>query len=196
LVPKHLDASGQQKFRLVVVHRKLNEKTAGNAYLLPDITEILDQLGQAKYFSCLDLAMGYHQIDMDPSEVDKTAFSTKKGHWAYKRMPFGLKTAPATFQRMINNVLSGLTGTRCFVFLDDIVIYANSLVDHERRDVFRRLRKYNLKLQPDKCEFLRREITVLGHTISEHAVEPDARKIECVKNFPTPKTAKQKVFLV
>ena len=168
----------------------------GNAYPLPDITEILDQLGQVKYFSSLDLAIGYHQIDMDPSEVDKTAFSTKKGHWAYKRMPFGLKTAPATFQRMINNVLSGLTGTRCFVFLDDIVIYANSLVDHERRDVFRRLRKYNLKLQPDKCEFLRREITVLGHTISEHAVEPDARKIECVKNFPTPKTAKQKVFLV
>ena len=69
-------------------------------------------------------------------------------------MPFGLKTAPATFQKMMNNVLSGLTGTRCFVFLADIVIYENSLVDHDRksRDVFKRLRKYNLKLQPDKCE--------------------------------------------
>jgi len=91
---------------------------------------------------------------MNPSDVDKTAFSTKEGHWVYKRMPFGLKTAPATFQ-MMNNVLSGLTGTGCFAFLDDIVIYANSLVDHDRKlwDVFRRLRKYNLKLQPDKCEF-------------------------------------------
>ena len=170
----------------------------GNAYPLPDITEILDQLGQAKYFSCVDLAMGYHQIDMDPRDVDKTAFSTKEGHWAYKRMPFGLKTAPATFQRVMNNVLSGLTGTRCFVFLDDIVVYANSLIDHDRklRDVFGRLRKHNLKLQPDKCEFLRKEVVFLGHKISEHGVEPDTRKVEAITNFPTPKTAKQlKSFL-
>jgi hypothetical protein len=97
VVPKRIDASGQQKFRLVVDYRKLNEKTVGNAYPLPDITEILDQLWQAKYFSCLGLAMGYHQIDMDASDIDKTTFNTKEGHWAYKRMPFGLKTALATF---------------------------------------------------------------------------------------------------
>jgi hypothetical protein len=152
-----------------VDYRKLNGRTVGNAYPLPDITEILDQLGQAKYFSRIDLAMGHHQIDMDPKGIDQTAFSTKEGHWAYWRMPFGLKTAPATFQRTINTVLSGLTGTRCFVFLDDIVIYANSLVDHDKklRDVFRRLRNHNLKLQPDKCEFLRKEVTFPGHKISE-----------------------------
>ena len=196
-VPKKPDASGQQKFRLVVDYRKLNEKAVGNAYPLPDITEILDHLGQAKYFSCLDLAMGYRQIDMDPSDIDKTAFSAKEGHWAYKRMPFGLKMVPATFQRMMNNILSGLTGTRCFAFLDDI-IYANSFVDHDRklRDVFRRLRKYNLKLQPDKCEFFRKEVTFLRYKILDHGVEPNARKIESIKNFPTPKTAKKlKSFL-
>ena len=110
-----------------------------------------------------------------------------------KRMPFGLKTAPATFQKMMNNVLSGLTGTRCYVFLDDIVLYADSLVDHDRKltDVFKRLRKHNLKLQPDKCEFLRKDVIYLGHKISEHGVEPDARKIEVIKNFPSPKTTKQ-----
>ena len=99
--------------------------------------------------------MGHYQIDMDPSDIDKTAFSAKEGHWAYKRMTFGLKTAPATFQKMMNSVLSGLTGTRCNVFLDDIVLYANSLVGHDRklRDVFKRVRKHNLKLHPDKCEF-------------------------------------------
>jgi hypothetical protein len=147
VVPKKIDASAQQKFRLVD-YRKLNENTVGSDYPLPDITEILDQLGQVKYFSCLGLAMGYHQIDMDPSDIDKTAFSTKEGRWAYKRMPFGLKTAPSAFQRMVNNVFRGLTDTRWFVFLDDIAIYANSLVDHNRklRDMFRRLRKYNLKL--------------------------------------------------
>lgn len=84
---------------------------------MPDITEILDQLGQSKYFSCVDLAMGYIQIDMDPSDIDKTGFSTKEGHWAYKRMPFGLKTAPSAFQRMVNNVLRGLTGTGCLFSL-------------------------------------------------------------------------------
>jgi len=99
--------------------------------------------------------MGYHQIDMDPSDIDKTAFSTKEGHWAYRRMPFGLKTAPATFQKMINNVLSVLTGTRCYAFLDDIVLYANSLVDHDRklRDVFKSLRNHNLKLQLENVNF-------------------------------------------
>jgi len=93
----------------------------------------------------------------------------------------------------MNNILSGLPCTRCFVFLNDIVIYANSLVDHNRKlsDVFRRLRKYNLKLQPDNCEFLRKEVTFLGHKISERGVEPDACKVESLKNFLIPKTAKQ-----
>ncbi len=96
-------------------------------------------------------------------------------------------------QRMMNNVLSGLTSTGCFVFLDGIVICANSLVDHGRklRDVFRRLRKYDLKLHPDKCEFLRMEVTSLGHKISELGVEPDASKIDFIKNFPTPKTVER-----
>ena len=193
VVAKKADASGQQKFRLVVDYRKLNEKTVGDAYPLPDITEILDQLGHSKYFSCLDLAMGYQQIEMDPSDRDKTAFSTKQGHWAYRKMPFGLRTAPATFMRLMNTVLSGLTGTRCFVFLDDIILYANSLAEHDAklRTVFGRLRKYSLKLQPDKCEFLRKEVSYLGHVISEDGVRPDPKKIESIENFPTPKTTKQ-----
>jgi hypothetical protein len=127
--------------------------------------------------------MGYHQIDMDP----------KEGHWAYRRMPFGQKNGTCHIPKMMNTVLSGLTSTRCFVFLDDIVIYANSLVDHDRklRDVFRRLRRRNLKLQPDKCEFLRKEVTFLRQKISEQGVESDTRKIECIDNFPKPNTAKQ-----
>jgi hypothetical protein len=139
---------GERKWRLVVDFRKLNEKTVGNAYPLPDITEILDQLGQIKYFTCLDMVMGYHQIELEPGEEPKTAFSTKQGHWEYRRLPFGLKMAPVTFQKMMNSVLSGLTGTRCFVYLDDIVIYARSLADHNTklREVLHRLRTCRLKL--------------------------------------------------
>jgi hypothetical protein len=100
---------------MVVDFRKLNEKTIRNAYPLPDITEILDQLGQSKYFTCLDMVMGYHQIELEHGEGPKTTFSTKQCHWEYRRLPFGLKTAPATFQRTMNSVLSGLTGTHCFI---------------------------------------------------------------------------------
>jgi hypothetical protein len=79
------------------------------------------------------MLMGYHQIELEHREGPKTVFSTKQGHWEYRRLPFGLKTAPATFQKMMNSVLSGLTGTRCFVYLDDIVIYAKSLADHNTK---------------------------------------------------------------
>jgi hypothetical protein len=72
----------------VVDYRKLNQKTEGDAYPLRDITDIFDQVRQENYYSCLDLAMGYHQIDMDPNDIDKTAFSTKQGHWTYRKMPF------------------------------------------------------------------------------------------------------------
>jgi len=74
---------------------------------LPDIKEVLDPLGQSKYFTCLDMVMGYHQIELEEWEGPKTAFSTKQGHWEYRRLPFGLKTAPGTFQKLMNSVLVG-----------------------------------------------------------------------------------------
>jgi transposase InsO family protein len=193
IISKKAGSDGKRKWRLVVDFRKLNEKSIGDAHPLPDITEILDQLGQSKYFTCLDMVMGYHQVELAPGEGPKTAFSTKQGHWEYKRLPLGLKTAPATFQRMMQSVLSGLTGTRCFVYLDDIVIYAKSLAEHDTkaREVLDRLRKYRLKLQADKCEFLRKEVNYLGHQITESGVRPDPQKVVAVEQFPTPTTAKQ-----
>lgn len=88
--------------------------------------------------------MGYHQIVLNEEYLDKAAFSTKQGHWANRRLPFGVKTAPA----MMNTVLGGLTASPCFLFLDDIVVYARSLAEHviKLRDVLARLRKSNLKL--------------------------------------------------
>jgi hypothetical protein len=136
---------------------------------------------------------GYQQIELDPKDKKKTAFSTKQGHWEYRRMPFGLKTAPATFKAMMNSVLGGLTGSRCFVFLDDVVIYAKSLAEHDLklREVLARFRKYNLRLQPDNCEFLRKEVNYLGHLIAENGVGPDPTKVEAVEKFPRPVTEKQ-----
>jgi transposase InsO family protein len=193
IVPKKADGAGEKKWRLVIDYRKVNEKTVGDAYPLPDVTEILDQLGQSKYFSCMDMVMGYHQIEVAEQDRAKTAFSTKEGHWEYKRLPFGLKTAPATFQRMMNVVLSGLTGSRCFVFLDDIVVYARSLAEHDSklREVFDRLRENNLKLKPEKCEFLRKEVSYLGHVISENGVLPERAKTKVIDEYPPPQNVKQ-----
>jgi len=178
---------------MVVDFRKLNKKTVGDAHPLPDITEILDQLGESKYFTCLDMAMGYHQTELEPREGPKTAFSTEQGHWEYLRLPFGLKTAPATFQKMMNSVLSGLTGTHCFVYLDDIVLYARSLTEHyvKLQEVLDRLHTYELKVQPEKCQFLRKEVSYLGHQIMVAGVWPNPQKVAAIERFPTPTYPKQ-----
>jgi len=101
--------------------------------------------------------------------------------------------APATFKKLMNSVLSGLTGTRCFMYLDNIVIYARSLEDHNTklREELDRLRMHKLKLQPDKCEFLRKEVNYLGHQITEAGVRPDPEKVAAIEQFPTPTTVKQ-----
>lgn len=111
-------------------------------------------------------------------------------------MPFGLNNALATFQRIMDNDLTGLTEDHCLVYLDYIIIYALSLQEHEvkLRNVPKKLRTYNLKLQPDKCEFLRKEVAYLGH-ISDEGIKLNLDKIKAVKIFPQPKNTKAiKVF--
>ena len=108
-----MDSSGKRKIRVVIDYRKLNEKTIDDKYPIPQIEEILDSLGKSEYFTILDLKSGFHQIEMDPKHKEKTAFSTGQGHFEFTRMPFGLKNAPATFQRAMNCVLAGLIGKLC-----------------------------------------------------------------------------------
>ena len=130
IVPEKHDSQGK-KWRIVLDFRKLNQKTICDSYPLHNINDILNSLGSGKYFSVFDLATGFHHIQMDPKDSHKTAFSTPHGHYEFDRMPFGLKTAPATFQRLMDLTLTALIGTELFVYLDDIVIYANTLEEHE-----------------------------------------------------------------
>lgn len=198
IVPKKLDASGKQKWRLVIDYRKVNEKTINDKYPIPNISDILDKLGRANYFTTLDLASGFHQIEIHPDDVEKTAFTVEHGHYEFVRMPFGLKNAPSTFQRVMDNVLQGLQGKVCLVYMDDIIIFSTSLQEHisNIKLVFERLRQANLKVQLDKSEFLHKEVSFLGHVITPEGVKPNPQKIHAVKNFPIPKTQKQiKTFL-
>jgi hypothetical protein len=193
VIPKKSDASSKKKWRIVVDFRKLNDVTIGDSFPIPVISEILDALGNSKYFSTIDCANGFLQVPVKLEDQAKTAFSTREGHFQYTRMPFGLKGAPATFQRLMTTILSGLQGIKCLVYLDDVVVYGEDLKIRNDRlcEVFSRMRKYNMKLQPDKCEFLRREVSYLGHVIGQTGVRPNEKRIEAVKEYPRPKTTRE-----
>ena len=126
-VLKKIFASGKQKWRIVIDFTKLND-----AHPSPDIEDILGQLGNVKFFSALDLSSGFHQIPMDLNSKKYTAFSTHQGHFHYNRMPFGLKNAPATFQRMMDTALRGLINKHCFAYLDDIIIVGDTIQKHNQ----------------------------------------------------------------
>ena len=192
IVPKKLDASGQKKWRLVVDYRKLNEKTVDDRYPIPNITDILDKLGRCMYFTTLDLASGFHQIEVNAKDIQKTAFNVENGHYEFVRMPFGLKNAPSTFQRVMDNVLREHIGVRCFVYMDDIIVFSTSLQEHltNLSKILETLEKYNLKVQLDKSEFLQKEVAFLGHVVTPEGVKPNPSKISVIKEWPLPSNEK------
>lgn len=198
IVPKKSDASGVQKFRMVIDYRGLNEVTIEDKYPLPQISDLLDRLGKCSYFSVIDLKSGFHQISMNEDSIAKTAFSTPTRHLEFLRLPFGLKNSPSTFQRMMDNVLRGIANEYACVYLDDIIIFSKSLAEHIQRleEVFKRLRKANLKIQLDKTEFLRKEIAYLGHVVTAEGVKPNPDKIQAILKYPIPSTVREiKSFL-
>lgn len=193
IVPKKLDASGVKKWRLVIDYRKLNEKTVDDRYPIPNITDILDKLGRCMYFTTLDLASGFHQVEINKKDIPKTAFSVENGHYEFLRMPFGLKNAPSTFQRVMDNVLREHIGVICLVYMDDIIIFSTSLTEHidNLGKIFKTLQKHNLKVQLDKSEFLQKEVAFLGHIVTTDGVKPNPDKIQTIQNWPLPSNEKE-----
>ena len=186
LVPKK---DGTQHF--CIDYRRLNGITKKDVYPLPRVDDILDTLGDAKYLSSLDLASGYWQVTLDPNSCPKTAFTTYNGLYEFVRMPFGLYNAPATFQRLMQVILSGLEWKSCFVYLDDILIASTTFEDHLKhlREVFTRFRAAGLRLKPTKCNLLRDEVPFLGHVISPKGIRPDPSNTDKVRDYPTPRDA-------
>ncbi|KAL7287676.1 hypothetical protein TKK_0018073 [Trichogramma kaykai] len=192
VVPKKPGADGKPKWRVVVDFRPLNEKTIAMSFPMPNIAEIFDQIGYSNYFTVIDCVSGFHQIKMSESDAHKTAFSTPNGHFEFVRMPFGLRNAAVEYQRAMNFTLEGLIGKGVLVYMDDIIIYARDLDEHEKlfNNVMRRFRKAKWQLEPSKCNMLRREVKYLGHIMNREGILPDPQKIVAVKNFPTPKKLK------
>ena len=148
---------------------------------------IFDTLNGAQYFSSLDLTLGYWQVELDDAHA-KSAFTTYNGLFEFVRMPFGLCNTPATFQRVVQVVLSGLEGQSCFVYLDDILVSSRTFHEQIQHicEVFARLRAAGLRRKPRKCLFLCDEVPYLGHLISAQGLQPDPSKTEKVRICSTP----------
>ena len=174
--------------RFCVDYRKLNEITRKDSYPLPRIDDTLEALSGVKWFSSLDLVSGYWQVEMDEESKEKTAFSTQRGLWQFRVMPFGLCNAPATFERLIEQVLSGLPLQVCLVYLDDILVPGSSFETalHNLELVFNRLRSAGLKLSPKKCSLFCKEVRFLGHIISSNGLAMDPEKVRVVRDWPQP----------
>lgn len=192
IVPKK-SSDGKPKYRFCVDFRKLNAVTIPDVYPIPNISDTLDHLGGCTYFTTLDLTSGYYQISMHAESQAKTGFIVESGHYEYTRMPFGLRNAPATFQKMMDCVLRGLKPTQCMVYLDDVIVFSNGIKEHAARlrRVFEKLREAKLSLNFEKCNFALAEVKYLGHIISREGVHPDPDKIEAVQNFPIPLNVKE-----
>ncbi|VDD78381.1 unnamed protein product [Mesocestoides corti] len=168
--------------RLCVDYRKLNEVTVKDSFPIPRMDVTLDALGRSTIFSTLDLKSGYWQVEINPNRRQKSAFVIPSGLYEFETMPFGLANAQATFQRLMNTVLQGLTQKECLVCMDDVIVHAKDSAQHLKRlrNIFERLRGAGLKLNPAKCSLLRDSVKFLGHIVSKEGIRTDPDKTDKV----------------
>ena len=172
--------------------RQLNAATVKDAHPLPRIDDLLDALHGARWFSTLDLKSGYWQVPIMERDKEKTVFRTSSGQlYEFNQVPFGLCNAPATFSRLMDGVLAGLHWETCLFYLDDIIVFSSTWEEHlaRIRQVFERLRHSNLKLGAEKCAFAAKEVSYLGHRVTEEGLLPNSALLATIREIPPPKTA-------
>jgi hypothetical protein len=177
---------------MCIDYRALNSQTIKNRYALPRIDELLDRLYEAKVFSKIDLTSGYYQIMITPHSRYKTAFRTRYGHYEFNVMPFGLTNAPATFQTLMNDIFRDLLDICVIVYLDDILVYSNSLEEHDKhlRTVLERSRKHKLYGKLSKSKFFTTEIEYIGHIVSTGKIQPNPTLVKAIRQFLLPESIK------
>jgi deoxyuridine 5'-triphosphate nucleotidohydrolase len=189
IVPKKT-TDGTYAPRMVQDYRKVNKKSKKDGFPLPRIDAILAGMQhEPRYFTSMDLFMGYNQIGLTDRAKERSAFVTENGHYQYTRMPFGMCGAPATFQRTMTKILEDMIGKCVYVYIDDIAIYTSTFEKHmvALREVLKRLRKNGLYLKPKKCTIAAPSIELLGHVIDRHGIRMSQSKISAIKDYPVPK---------
>ena len=178
------------RWRMCIDYRALNKQIVKDQFPLPRIDSLLERLGQATVFTKLDLASSYHQIAMEETSIQKTAFRTNRGQFEFLVMPFGLWNAPASFQRLMNKVFADNLGEFIAVYLDDILIFSRNIDEHWQhpRWALEKLREAKLYGRLHKCEFLKDQVDYLSFEVSPSGIKASPGKIKAVIEWPKPKS--------
>lgn len=182
------------KPRFCLDSRKLNSVTKKDAYNLPYVSEILDNLRESRYMSSIDLSKAFWQIPIHESDREKTAFFVPgRGSLKFKVTAFGLSNAPATQQRLVDLLFGPEFELKVFCYLDDIIVISKTFDEHVAllNRVHEKLRLANLTINLAKCKFFRSKLKYLGYVVDEHGLRTDPEKVEAILNFPTPTTKKE-----
>ncbi|XP_075180996.1 uncharacterized protein LOC142251834 [Anomaloglossus baeobatrachus] len=179
--------------RPCIDYRELNKITIRNRYPLPLIPELLERVQQAKIFTKLDLRGAYNLLRIRPGDEWKTAFRCRYGHFEYLVMPFGLCNAPAAFQHLVNDIFRDIMDQFMVIYLDDILIFSDSLQEHQEhvKTVLTRLRENHLYIKLEKCEFHCSQIQFLGYVISPQGLNMESGKIQAILDWPEPGNIKE-----
>ena len=186
LVPKH-----DGGFRFCTDFRKVNDKTKSDSFPIPRIADCIDQIGNAKFVSTFDMLKGYWQVPLTQRAREVSAFVTPSGLYQYKVMLFGMKNAPATFQRMVNKLVRDIDG--CEGYIDDVVIFSDNWSDHIRQieRLFQIMREAKLTINLMKSEFGKATVKYLGHIVGQGQVRPLDAKIQTIVKYPIPTSRKE-----
>ncbi|RVW25434.1 Retrovirus-related Pol polyprotein from transposon 297 [Vitis vinifera] len=179
-------------WRVCIDYRKLNTVTRKDHFPLPFMDQVLERVSGHPFYCFLDGYSGYFQIEIDVEDQEKTTFTCPFGTYAYRRMPFGLCNAPATFQRCMLSIFSDMVERIMEVFMDDITVYGTSFEDclSHLEDVLKRCIEKDLVLNWEKCHFMVNQGIVLGHVISKKGIEVDRAKVELIVKLPPPTNVK------
>ena len=179
--------------RLCVDYRKLNAVTKADRFPMPNLTDLVFSLYGMKYFTSLDLVRGYYQVPLAESSQEYTAFSTTRNHYQFKRLSFGLKNAPAAFQRQMQEILQGYLGKQVIVYIDDILIMSRTFDEHMELvgAVLETLSRYGIKIKVPKCRWFRDHVPFLGHIVGCTGLRKAPEYVKRVLDFPRPETVHQ-----